>query len=328
MFRRNEIKTAYAAKFTLNKGKFSSPHSREHCSVNADQIRMMGLNTHQQVRIERPTESGTTLALYTIERTHNEQANDVFLDYVDPGDVEPRFRLPTSEPFQGKINPQVAAVGLNDAEAEDYSEFIEHLADNDYNSKLVVIAPHGGNIEQHTDEQAEEVAKQLPSNCVSVWMCKGFKKGGGAFARWHITSTDISEESFPKLKSVYGRGFEYAVAFHGFGGNDDKPSICIGGRTVDATLKQKIKEEIEGKVRRFGVRVFMDNGCPEDINGDKEKNIVNRLSKNGLQIEQSEKFRTTMVDEENRPLRLKVADAVVRVIGPRITQYETDSVDR
>ncbi|MDQ3968870.1 MAG: hypothetical protein M3275_10810, partial [Thermoproteota archaeon] len=67
MFRRNEIETAYAAKFTPNKDKFSRPHSREHCSVNADQIRMMGLNTRQQVRIERPTESGTTLALYTIE---------------------------------------------------------------------------------------------------------------------------------------------------------------------------------------------------------------------------------------------------------------------
>lgn len=318
MFRRNEIETAYAAKFTPNKDKCSRPHSREHCSVNADQIRMMGLNTRQQVRIERPAENGTTLALYTIESTHNEQANDVFLDYVDPGDVEPRFQVPTSEPFQGKINAQVAAVGLNDAEAEDYSEFIEHLSDNDYNSKLVVIAPHGGFIEQHTDTQAQHLGQQLPSNCVSVWMCKGFKKGGGAFARWHITSTDISEESFPKLKSVYGRGFEYAVAFHGFGGDDKKPSICIGGRTVDATLKQKIKEEIEGEVHRFGVQVFMDNECPEAINGDKKNNIVNRLSKNGLQIEQSEKVRTTMVDEESCPLRLKVADAVARVIGPRI----------
>ena len=45
MFRRNEIETAYAAKFTPNKDKFSRPHSREHCSVNADQIRMVGLNT-------------------------------------------------------------------------------------------------------------------------------------------------------------------------------------------------------------------------------------------------------------------------------------------
>lgn len=88
---------------------------------------------------------------------------------------------------------------------------------------------------------------------------------------------------------------------------------------MDATLKQKIKEEIEGEVRRFGVEVFMDNGCPEDVNGNVENNIVNRLSKNGLQIEQSKKVRTTMVDEENRPLRLKIADAVARVIGPKIT---------
>ena len=149
--------------------------------------------------------------------------------------------------------------------------------------------------------------KKLPDSfhpIVFLYGCaRALRKRGGAFCRWHITSTDISEESFPKLKSVYGRGFEYAVAFHGFGGDDDAPSICIGGITVDATLKQKIKEEIEGEVRRFGVQVFMDNGCPEDINGDKENNIVNRLSKNGLQIEQSEKFRTTMVDEENRPLR-------------------------
>jgi phage replication-related protein YjqB (UPF0714/DUF867 family) len=47
-------------------------------------------------------------------------------------------------------------------------------------------------------------------------------------------------------------------------------------------------------------------------------NIVNRLSKNGLQIEQSEKVRA-MVDEENRPLRRKIANAVANVIRPRLT---------
>ncbi len=318
MSRRNEIETAYAAKFTPKKDRFSKPHSREHCSVNADQIRMMGLNKRQQVRIERPTENGTTLALYTIESTHGGEPNDVFLDYVDLGDVEPRFRVPTSEPFQGKINSQVAAVGLDDDDAKVYSEFVEHLADDDYNSKLVVIAPHGGDIEEHTDEQARYVAQQLPSNCVSVWMCKGFKKGGGAFDRWHITSTDISEESFPKLKAVFGRGFEYAVAFHGFEDPNDKKSICIGGRTVDVNLKKEIKEQIEAAVRRFEIDVYMDGACPKDIKGNDQNNIVNRLSKNGLQIEQSEKVRT-MVDDENRPLRFKVAEAVAKVMRPRIT---------
>jgi len=321
--RRNEIETAYMAQFTPNNDRISEHPRREHCSANDNQIRMMGLNPSQQVRIERPTANGTKFALYTID-AHDEEEPDnaVYVGFTKPEDLRDRLGLSRRGSFKGKINAQVTAVGLDDAEAEAYSEFIEHLADNDYNNGLMVIAPHGGNIEKHTDEQAEYVyEKLLSSKRVSIWICKGFnkKEDGGAFNRWHITSTDISEESFPKLKTVFGRGFEYAVAFHGFGGDDDEPSICIGGITVDATLKQKIKEEIEGEVRRFGVQVFMDNGCPDDINGDKENNIVNRLSKNGLQIEQSEKFRTTMFDEENRPLRLKVADAVARVIGPRVT---------
>jgi hypothetical protein len=74
-------------------------------------------------------------------------------------------RVANMEPFQGKINP--------DVDAEAYSEFVEHLTDDGDNRELVVIAPHGGDIEEHTDEQAEEVAKQPPSKGVSVWMCKG-----------------------------------------------------------------------------------------------------------------------------------------------------------
>jgi phage replication-related protein YjqB (UPF0714/DUF867 family) len=328
MFRRNEIETAYAAKFTPNKDKFSRPHSREHCSVNANQIGIRGLNKRQQVRIERPTENGTTLALYTIESTHDEQPNDVFLDYVDLVDVGGRFGVPSLEPFQGKINAQVAAVGLTDADAEAYSEFVEHLADNDYNRELVVIAPHGGFIEEHTDTQAQYLAEQLPSNCVSVWMCKGFKKGRGAFNRWHITSTDISEESFLKLKTIYGRHFKYAIAFHGWGGD----SICIGGSEPDPgppdCLKEEIslKEEIKCAIEKAvsgsesdpdGLKIEVvlggdgDKRCPQNFNGDNPRNIVNRLGTIGVQIEQCEKARSDKY-------RLKIADAVVKAIRPKL----------
>jgi phage replication-related protein YjqB (UPF0714/DUF867 family) len=318
--RRNEIETAYAAKFTPNKDKFSKPHSREHCSVNASQIKTMGLNTRQQVRIERPTANGTTLALYTIESAHDEEPNDVFLDYVDSNDVEERFRVPTVAPFLCKINSQVAAVGLDDDHAKAYSEFIEHLADDDHNSELVVIAPHGGDIEEHTDEQAEEVAKQLLSKPVSVWMCKGFKKEGGAFDRWHITSTDISQESFPKLKTIYGRHFKYAIAFHGWGGD----SICIGGsepnpdnpdcQKEEISLKEEIKCAIE-KVVPGSIDVVLggagDKGCPENFNGDNSENIVNRLATTGVQIEQCERARKD-------PYGKAIAQAVANVIRPKL----------
>ena len=211
--------------------------------------------------------------------------------------------------FKGKINAQVAALGLTDAEAEACSEFIEHLADDDYNSELVVIAPHGGDIEEHTDEQARHVAEQLPSKCVSVWMCKGFKKGGGAFNRWHITSTDISEESFPKLKTIYGRRFKYAIAFHGWGGD----SICIGGSSQDPDhLKEQIKTAIEDAVDGSGIEVAMGGPtCPADFNGNDPKNIVNRLGTTGVQIEQCERARDDYAS--------KIAEAVANVIRPKLT---------
>jgi phage replication-related protein YjqB (UPF0714/DUF867 family) len=283
---------------------------------------MMGLNPGRQVRIERPTANGTTVALYTIDAHDQESDNAVCVGFTKPEDLRDRLGLSVKGSFKGKISAQVTAVGLNDEEAEVYSEFIEHLADNDYNSGLIVIAPHGGNIEKHTDEQAEYVyEKLLSSKRVSMWFCKGFnkKEDGDAFNRWHITSTDINEESFPKLKTVFGRGFEYAVAFHGFDDDSDEKSICIGGKTVDGNLKNEIKEQIEAAVRRFQIGVYVKSSCPNQNNGNHEKNIVNRLSKNGLQIEQSKKVRTTMVDEENRPLRLKIAEAVANVMRRKLT---------
>ena len=330
MFRRNEIGSAYAAKITPKKEEFSEPHNREHCSVNANQIKRMGLNKRQQVRIERPTENGPTLALYTIQSAHSEEQYEVYLDYVDPAEVGERFGFPTLDSFQGRINAQVTAVGLTDADAEAYSEFVEHLADNDYNRELIVIAPHGGDIEEQTDEQAQHVAQQLPSKSVSVWLCKGFnkKEDGGAFARWHITSTDISEESFPKLKTIYGRQFKFAISFHGWTGD----SICIGGSEPDPdqldcmkeeiSLKEEIKCAIEDAVSgsesdpEGKIEVVLggdgDEKCPQNFNGNNPKNIVNRLGTIGVQIEQCKRARS-------EKYRLKIADAVIKVIGPKLT---------
>jgi hypothetical protein len=65
---------------------------------------MMGLNTGQQVRIERPTANGTTLALYTIIDAHDEEPKSVFVDYKNPKDLEDRLGLSTTDPFKGKTN--------------------------------------------------------------------------------------------------------------------------------------------------------------------------------------------------------------------------------
>jgi len=287
---------------------------REHCSAHHSQITTIGRDKGQQVRIERYAQDDVTpadFALYTVIDLHNEEPDIVFLGFRDPEsenhDLRDRLGLSGADIFSGKINSQVPHLTYTDAEAKDYSEFVERLTDNGRHRGLIAIAPHGGDIEAHTDEQAERVGEQLASKCVSVWLCKGFKQGGGAFDRWHITSTDISEESFPKLKTVIERRFEYAVAFHGW----SEDSICIGGSAPPA-LKLEIKTAVERAISGSGIVVATsDEGtCPGAFNGDDPKNIVNRLGAIGIQLEQSKKARASF--------GIQIADAVADVLGPRI----------
>jgi phage replication-related protein YjqB (UPF0714/DUF867 family) len=71
----------------------------------------------------------------------------------------------------------------------------------------------------------------------------------------------------------------------------------------------EIKKAITKAVTNSGIEV-KDDGCPEGFNGNNPENIVNRLSTNGLQIEQSEKAR--------KCYGIDIADAVADVIGPLI----------
>ena len=289
-------------------------HRREHCSAHSGQITTIGANKGQQVRLERYAPDGLDpldLALYTVIDVHDEEPDAVFVGYRDTEsthhDLRDRLGLSSTDPFTGKINSEVPHPAFTDDAAAANGEFVERITDNGRHKGLIAIAPHGGPIEQHTDEQAERVGKQLSSKCVSVWVCKGFKQGGGAFDRCHITSTDISEESFPKLKSVIGRPFEYAVAFHGWGHD----SICIGG-SAPSDLKQQIKTAVASAILGSGIAVATDDEgtCPQDFNGTAPRNIVNRLGANGVQIEQSILARTRY--------SIQIADAVADVIGPKI----------
>jgi phage replication-related protein YjqB (UPF0714/DUF867 family) len=295
----------YIARFIPNISRFHNNPCREHCLVNRDQLNKIGGNLRRQIRIERPTANGTTLALYTVIDVHDQEPDTVFVGYKNPEDLRDRLELSRTDAFTGRVNTKVAAVDLSYAEAESNSEFIEDVNDDGYNREVVVIAPHGGHIEKYTDKQAERVGKQLSSKYVSEWICRGFKQGGGAFDRWHITSTDINEDSFPKLKTIIGRQFEYSVAFHGW----DHDSICIGG-LMPPDMKLQFKTAIMNAVSGSDIVVTKDDDvegtCTGNFNGSHPKNIVNRLSAKGLHIEQSSKARTRF--------GIQIADAVAGVL--------------
>jgi phage replication-related protein YjqB (UPF0714/DUF867 family) len=278
----------------------------EHCKANETQISNIGRDQKQQVRIEFPIANGNLSAIYTVSSAFLHHAGRVVLGNKLNLD---RCLLSNNNACEGEVKARIMIEGLdNDKEAEKKGELIEHLSHDVQNRKLVVIAPHGGEIEQWTDVEAEYVANHFSPDRVSLWLCKGFSSQGheDALERWHITSTQISPESFPKLNTIIGPNatFDYSIAFHGW----KEDSICVGGKAEnpDSGLIGEIKDAIKKALEERN-SVFP---CPGKFNGDKPENIVNRLGTNGIQIEQCKRARNDYHDE--------IAQAVVNVICTRI----------
>jgi poly-gamma-glutamate hydrolase-like protein len=204
---------------------------REHCSADPRRLAAIGRDVGQQVRITRAGRR----ALYTVSEPRHEVPDTV----VRTGPAG-RQRLGTSDEFAGVVDSRAPHPTISEERAEDEGEFIERLRDDGRQARLIVIAPHGGEIEPFTDRQAERVRSRLGVRRASAWRCKGFDDDGPAFDSWHITSTDINEVSFPRLRSVISRGFAHAVAFHGF----DEDEILVGGTAAPA-LKEQVRCALE-----------------------------------------------------------------------------------
>jgi phage replication-related protein YjqB (UPF0714/DUF867 family) len=263
------IRDAQASQTTLREGL----HPQEHCAVFSAQPRNLLRSGEQyQVRIRRAA-AGSGFSLYTVSETHKLAggANVVFMG--------PDARARLGGAAAAALETRVPHPTHSDASAAQANEFVERVAGS--GTHLIAIAPHGGEIEPRTDAQAVLVAKAFGSDGRS-WLCKGFGEGGGAaFRRWHITSAEISERSFPKLRALLRTGFDQAVAFHGW----DLAHIGVGGR-ADASLKKKVRQAIEEAVQRK-IEVRLETSS--SFSGTSKRNIVNRLaaSGKGVHIEQS-----------------------------------------
>jgi phage replication-related protein YjqB (UPF0714/DUF867 family) len=286
---------------------------KEHCSADPKKLATVGRALRHQVRIKRNKDE---YGLYTVSEVHPENPDNIVR--MGKGGRE---RLGTNDEFDGTLNSQVPDPTRTDADAERDGEFVERLDDDGAHTGLIAIAPHGGDIEPHTDQQAERVRSELAGKGVSSWRCKGWHPKG-AFDHWHITSTDIHEASFPLLNSVISRRFSYGVAFHGFDDDNVPHDILVGGLACQA-LKEKVKGAIEGVVGSdFTVHITKPD---ERFGGDDQRNIVNRLTaggRHGIQIEQKKGPREKYA--------LPIADAVARVYDselelPTITKEQSAS---
>ncbi len=146
----------------------------EHCSMDARTIAALGIADRRQVRI---TAAGRR-AIYTVSETRDETADGV----VRMG-LGGRRRLGQDDVFEATASAAILDPDLPDQRAEAEGRFVERLADDGAQKALIIVAPHGGGIEPHTDEQAAGVAARFPADRVSTWVCKAFEP-----TPWRATS--------------------------------------------------------------------------------------------------------------------------------------------
>ncbi len=278
----------------------------EHASALPELMQAVGLDVGRQAIIRRDVD---TFALYTLTHAQTE----VSADTVRMGRGG-RGRLDGAEEQQlwARLDSVAVDPTATEEEARRGEKLLELFDDGDRRG-LIVIAPHGGDIEPFTDHQAEHVQELLGDLGVSCWRCKGWKPGGGAAARWHITSTDLSTATFPRLATAAAAGFRHAVSFHGFV-EEGRPDILIGGAAPDA-LKRVIRAVIAEAVAGTGLRVEIA-GADDPLGGAEEANIVNRLTsdqRHGIQIEQQPGARSGTIPSSDTPRWQAIAAAVADV---------------
>lgn len=273
----------------------------EHLSIDDSFTQYLSLG--DQCRILR---SNGRVALYTVGEIRQESSDN----RVRMG-TDARSRLGTTGTFNAKLSTAVVAEGLTDAQAQAQSEFVERLVDDGAHTKLVAIAAHGGSIEPRTDQQAEYVQIAMADKHVSSWICKGYKQGGGAFAQWHITTTNTSRHSFPGLDLIADRGFEYSVSFHG----QSDPGVIVGGG-APLQLREAVRDAIVEALALANPDPWIEVIIAPPDNphsGLSPENLVNWLTEDGaggIQISQSLHARNDHWEV--------IAQAVVDVFDPLV----------
>lgn len=252
----------------------------ENCTIDPELMSAQGFVLGQQVRIW-PKNASDKYGLVTL---HSE-----YQDGTDNNDIRMRLsgrqRFDESDSFDAYMDAPNIKTDYTKSQLESYNEYGEILTEtNTTHTDVVVCAPHGGVIENYTDEEADLFSARLAlhhsKNC-SCWVACGWQDAIGAFDAWHITSTDISRASFELLDQIGDRGFCYAVSFHGF----SEDSIMVGGG-ASSTLKNEVKTAIENAVNgAYDVEV-VSSGPYGGVDPDNFVNWLTRGGSGGVQIEQ------------------------------------------
>jgi phage replication-related protein YjqB (UPF0714/DUF867 family) len=185
-----------------------------------------------------------------------------------------------------------AELAASEEEGRDYErELVRRESD------ILIIAPHGGGIEQGTSEIAAAVAGED----FSLYCFKGTKRSGNKDL--HITSTSFDD---PQCLDLVKRS-RNVVAIHGLRGRDQV--INVGG------LDQRLKTRLLAALNEAGFEAREDDS---HHSGTFPSNMCNRgPGGGGVQLEITEGLRRTMfkrLDRKGRRIKKPPFDKFVAVI--------------
>jgi phage replication-related protein YjqB (UPF0714/DUF867 family) len=246
---------------------------REQVVVHPDLLLRTGLKRRQQIRLIHPI---TLLpALFTIVQTDATLSLNPLEVFIGPQAYTRLNRTVGDTPFAAFLTNVVAAPALDEAQAQAQGELREEITDDGLQSNMVILSPHGGDIETQTDIIARRMYTQLKglSRACSHWGLQGYtvpEDPDDAFEKWHITSTDYYPQVYPQLSTLQARAFTYGISFHGLGVGDD---VKIGG-LASVSEQNAIVAVIDAAT---GPEVDVAVTNVNEIDGDSPRNLLNRL---------------------------------------------------
>lgn len=173
---------------------------------------------------------------------------------------------------------------------------------------ILVLAPHGGTIEPHT----ELIAERIAGNDFKLFVFMGLRREKKIKDRkWlHVTSSDAKNYKDDDLIRLQ-KGAIVAISIHGGKdrdqiGNYKKLATFMGGNN------EELMELVWNNLDSYG---FYCHGAPASINGKSNTNIVNQCSKGGVQLEISRSERDSLA---NNPVRL---ERYTKAIRETLLQY-------
>lgn len=248
----------------------------ENCTIDDELRNNIGLAVGEQFLLTVKNHSDR----YGLVTIHSD-----YEDGSDDNDIRMRLsgrqRFDETDSFDAYAEQWSALQGKTDTWLNDNNQMGEFKEESDSSqTDMLIMAPHGGMMENYTDELAKRFYEGLVttnSKDASLWYCIGHQDALGAYAAWHITSVDINEINFGYLNTLSSRTYDYAVTIHGYGEDD----VLVGGGASD-TLKNAVKAALDGISWSYTVTVV---GEGDEYGGVHEDNIVNRYSSAGVQLE-------------------------------------------